>query len=159
MTGESYQVKPQGAIVVRNGDRVRSVEKILTEAAKPGMLVTIDGNDYKAKKAAANTKPFGWVGFEHTDVKTRPETYETAYASGDVVAVVYGADFDIYAIATGSTTAATTFTAGDLLASNDDGTLKAAGSDDVAVARALETITIAQASTAATARIRVQSLI
>ena len=159
MTGESYQVKPQATIVARGGDRVRSVEKMLTEAAKAGMLVTCDGNDYTAKKAAASTKPFGWVGFEHTDLKVRPESYETAYASGDTVAVLYGADFDIYAIATGSTSADTTYSAGDLLASNDDGTLKAAGSDDVVVARALETITIAQASTAATARIMVQSLI
>ena len=159
MTGESYQVKPQGAIVARGGDRVRYAEKILTEAAKPGMLVTIDGNDYMAKKAAANTHPFGWVGFEHTDVKTRPESYETAYASGDVVAVLYGADFDIYAIATGSPSADVTIHAGDLLASNNDGTLKIAESGDVAVARALETVTIAQASTAATARIMVQSRI
>lgn len=160
MTGESYNVKPQGAIVVRGGDRVRYAEKMLTEAVKPGMLIAADtSNDYKAGKAASGSKIFGWAAYEHCDCKTRPGTYEDAYVSGDVVPIIYGADFDIYAIATGSTSAAVTINAGDLLASNNDGTLKVAGSGDQIVAKALETVTIAQAATAGTARITVQSLI
>jgi len=160
MTGESYNVKPQGVIVVRGGDKVRCVEKTLTEAVKPGMLIAVDStNDYKAAKAASGSKIFGWAGYEQTDCKTRPADYETAYVSGDVAQIVYGADFDIYALATGSTTAAVTINAGDLLASNNDGTLKVAGTGDQVVAKALETITIAQATTAAVARITVQSLI
>lgn len=173
MVGESYNRAPEGRIVVRGEPHIQ-VEKKLTEAAKAGMLVTCDSNDYKIKKLAANTMPIGWLSFEYTDAKTRPADFETAYASGDIVTVIAGGNFDIYAIATGeaSTGNDVTINAGDYLASNGDGTLKVYSPNGTVssstatnpyppIAVALETITIPKASGATpdTKRIVVKSLI
>lgn len=173
MTGESYNRTPEGRIVVRGEPHIQ-VEKVLTEAAKAGMLVTCDSNDYKIKKLTSATMPIGWLAFEYTDLKFRPETYDTAYASGDTATVIAGGDFDILAIATGEASSGddVTINAGDYLASNGDGTLKIYSPNGTVasttatnpyppVAVALETITIPKASGATpdTKRIVVKSLI
>lgn len=184
MTGESYNVAPNGNIVVRGNPY--KVEKVLTEAVLPGHLLQIDSNDYKAKKHdGAFTSAggvVGWAGYEQASSAVRPESYDTAYASGNVIPVLYGGSFDIYAIAIGegSSGADVTITAGDLLTSNGDGTLKLStlaasvtqsGETPFAVsavtlparpvARALETITIAKSTTETpdTQRIHVTSLV
>ena len=66
------------------------------------------------------------LAFEDASPGSPPDTMDTAYVSGNVIPVLFGGGFDLYAIASGSTddTNAVTFTAGDLLTSNGDGTLK-----------------------------------
>ena len=184
MAGDSYNTAPVGNLVVRGNPY--KVEKVLTEAVLPGHLLQIDSNDYKAKQHdgsfASAAGVIGWAGFEDASPAVRPDTMDTAYVSGNVIPVLHGGGFDLYAIATGSTddTNAVTFTAGDLLTSNGDGTLKlstlavtvtqsgetpfavsAATMPARPVARALETITIAKstAGVALTARIHVESLV
>jgi len=184
MTGESYNAAPNGNIVVRGNPK--KVEKILTEAVVPGSLLQIDSNDYKAKlhdgSFASAAGVVGWAGYEDASPSVRPESYDTAYVSGNVIPVLFGGGFDIYAIATGeaSTGSDVTITAGDLLTSNGDGTLKLstlavtvtqAGETPFAVsaatmparpvARALETIKIVKAddATPLTSRIHVTSLV
>ena len=185
MTGESYNTAPNGNIVVR-GKPETKVEKILTEAVLPGHLLQIDSNDYKAKlhdgSFASGAGCIGWAGFEDASPNVRPDTYDTAYVSGNVIPVLSGGSFDIYAIAIGEAVggAAVTITTGDLLTSNGDGTLKlsslavtitqsgetpfavsAATLPARPVARALETVVIAVSTTATpnTARIHVTSLV
>jgi len=153
MTGESYTNKPVGKIINRGNPSIL-VEKKLTAAAKPGMLAVIDGNDYQCKPSNGTAKLVGWIGFEHTDYRFRPENYDTAYAVGDTVGIVAGGGFEVYALLTAS--AETTITDGDLLADNGDGTLKVAGTTDTAVAIALESKTLGQGTVS---RIAVKSLI
>lgn len=151
MTGESYNRSPVGRLVVR-GEPLISAEKTLGEPAAAGMLVTCDGNDYKAKKHVAGTKPVGWIGYEDTDCKIRPTSYDTPFRSGDTVTVISGGQFELYAIATGPATIAS----GDLLTSNGDGTLKLADADEYAVAIACESVTV---TASATGRVHVKTMI
>jgi len=151
MAGESYNRPPQGRIIVR-GEPLYLAEKTLTESAKAGMLVAIDGNDYKAKKCTSSAKPVGWIGYEDTDCKIRPTDFETPFPTDSHVAVVAGGNFELYALATG----ALTIVAGDLLASNGDGTLTLAAAGAEAVGIACESKTIAAG---AVERIHVKTLI
>ena len=151
MTGESYNRPPVGRIIVR-GEPLFITPKDLTEPATAGMLVAIDGNDYTAKKCTSGAKPLGWIGYEDTDHKIRPTDYETPFRTGDHVSIVSGGNFELYALATGSLT----LVAGDLLASNGDGTLTAASTGVQAVAIACESKTIAAGTVA---RIHVKTLI
>jgi len=153
MIGESYTTKPVGKIINRGKPSIL-VEKKLTAAAKPGMLAVIDENDYQCKPSNGTGKPVGWISYEHTDYRFRPEDYDTAYAAGDTVGIVAGGGFEVYALLTAS--AETTITNGDLLADNGNGTLKAAGTTDTAVAIALESMTVGQGTVS---RIAVKSLI
>ncbi|HJJ36455.1 MAG TPA: hypothetical protein O0X27_04690 [Methanocorpusculum sp.] len=145
MTGESYTTRPVGKIITR-GRPLMSAEKVLLESAKAGMLVTCDGNDYKAKKCTANTRPVGWISYEDTDYKVRPSDYETPFVSGDPVTIVNGGTFQIYALATAGTEPLA-ITIGDYLTSNDDGTLtrfvpNTASPQYPPVAIAVESVTI-----------------
>lgn len=164
MTGESYNRIPEGRIVVR-GEPVTQVEKELTENAIAGMLVTCDGNDYKAKKATSDTMPVGWLAFEYSPISTRPSTYEEEFKTGDLVTVISGGSFDIFALVTGeaSTGADVTINEGTLLVSNGDGTLVPYTSEAEypPVARAMETVVIPKGTGATpnVVRITAKSLI
>jgi len=150
MVGENYTRVPVGKLVNR-GEPVIQTEKILTATAKAGMLAVIDGNDYKCKPSDGTNKPVGFIGYEQTDYKFRPSDYETAFVAGNVVMVLAGGNFEIYAPVAASQTIAL----GDNLADNGNGMLKKACASDVAVAVALETKT----TTAAGERVAVKSLI
>jgi len=156
MAGTSYTIPPTGKIVNR-GDPLINVEKVLTAVAKPGMLAVIDGNDYKVKPSNGTAKPVGWIGYEHTDYRFRPEDFEKSYGIGDTVAVLAGGDFEIYALISSSTEV--TVNTGDILSDKGDGTLKirdATSSTDYPIAMALETKTLGQGTVS---RIAVKSLI
>jgi len=150
MTGENYTRVPTGKLVNR-GEPVIQTEKILTATAKAGMLAVIDGNDYKCKPSDGTGIPVGFIGYEQTDYKYRPMDYETAYVAGNVVMVLAGGNFEIYA----PVAASQTVTIGTKLADNGNGMLKVAGSTDKVVAMALESKT----TTAAGERVAVESLI
>lgn len=154
MTGESYNRVPTGKIITR-GEPLINVEKILTAAAKPGMLVEIDGNDYKCKPATADSKPAGWISYEHTPYNSRPDNYETELVAGDVVSVVSGGNFVIYTLVTGGSSE-TTINIGDHLKSKGDGTLEASADAGDEVAIAAESVTI---SASTVVRLHVRSLI
>jgi len=161
MTGESYNRAPV-AVTVTRGNPIVQVEKILTAAAKPGHLMQIDGNDYKTKKQASGYEPCGWLSYENTNLKTRKETPDDAYASGDVVGIVAGGNFELYAHITCGTTADLSVSIGDKLIGNNDGTLRpwVAGTDTGApVAVALESLTVTHGTSAIVKRIHVLSLI
>ena len=156
MTGETYTRTPVGKVINR-GEPLVVTEKVLTAEAKAGHLMVVDGNDYKTKKSDGTMMPAGWLSFEHTDLKFRPVSYETAFAAGDTVAVVSGGDFEVYAFATGAASTGSEITTGTLLYDNGDGTLTAAAADGaLPVARALESLSVPAAETV---RIAVKSLI
>ena len=150
MVGENYTRVPVAKLVNR-GEPVIQTEKILTATAKAGMLAVIDGNDYKCKPSNGIDIPVGFIGYEQTDLKYRPSDYETAFVTGNVVMVLAGGNFEIYA----PVAAAQTIALGTKLADNGDGMLKVAGASDKIVARALETKT----TTTAGERVAGESLI
>lgn len=150
MVGENYTRAPVGKIVNR-GEPTIKVEKILTAGATAGMLAVIDGNDYKCKASDGTNIPVGFIGYEHTDYKFRPTNYDTPYVSGNVVMILAGGDFEIYA----PVAAAQTLVLGDNLTDNGNGMLKKAGATDKVIAVALETKTTVNAGE----RVAVKSLI
>lgn len=115
---DTYVTTPTGKIVNR-GEPVICIEKKLAESAKAGMLAVVGTTDYDVKKADGTKMPFGWIGYEHTDYKFRPTSYETAYVVGDMVGIVAGGNIEVYAILDGSQT----IVAGDLLADAGNGML------------------------------------
>ncbi|HJJ36350.1 MAG TPA: hypothetical protein O0X27_04130 [Methanocorpusculum sp.] len=143
MTGESYNVRPVGKIVVR-GTPIMQAEKVLDEGAVAGMLVAVNGNDYHVKKCTAAANPCGWISFEHTDYKVRPSAYETPFLQNDTVTVVSGGSFEIYALASAGESAPLSITEGDPLVPADGGYLTActAGSSVRPVALAAESVTV-----------------
>lgn len=156
---DNQHTAPNGVVVTR-GDPVLKYERALSAAAKAGMLVVYDSNDYTCKPSDGTGKPYGWVGYERSPIETRPDTIDTEYASGDVASIVGGGSFEIYAIMTGSTTAETVVYPGTPMADNGDGTLKVAGSTDRIIAIAQEYKSIpANEEAAATTRVHVLSLI
>ena len=156
MTGEAYARQPVGKVINR-GEPLIVAEKTLTAEAKAGHLLAIDGNDYRAKKSDGTKMPAGWLSYEHTDLKFRPVDLDGTFAAGDVVAVVAGGGFEVYAFVTGKAETGSAIALGALLYDNGDGTLTASAPEDsLPVARALESMTVAAA---VTARIAVRSLI
>lgn len=156
---ESYNVIPNGRTVVRGTPMIRQ-EKILTATAKAGMLMQVDGTDYKAKPQATGGMPCGWLAFEETPAAiSRPDLIDTAMVSGDVVGIV-GGDIEVVAWFTGSAADAD-IVAGDMLTGNNDGTLVkwTSASTTPAVAIAAESKTITGATPANVVKLHVKSLI
>ncbi len=142
---DNQHTAPNGLIVTR-GDPICKYERVLSAAAKPGMLVVYDSNDYTCKKSDGSGSPYGWLGYERSPLETRPDTLDTEYASGDVASIVAGGSFEIYALTTGSTTAEVVIYPGTPMADNGDGTLKIASGASVEQSESSPyTVTLTQA--------------